>query len=378
MKMVANVDSNTHELFPQTLDFVFRQDGQNNRAEWIGKLLIYDSNGEIDLQNSSFIKEISDGNMYVGLSGDHLKNTIDTRRIILQYNYKERLQELLENTSFGGPLFGKMFGSNYKSVADLLDESSDLHIRNKDENVNGVDCFVLEGTSKYGKVTAWIAPEKGYSAMKWVIEKDPHHLFDEAPISTKWPSMKSWQVMFNVKELHEIIGEDNMEFAPKLAHFTFVINFRDGTENVSHFEWKTSDIELKPDFEALEAFKIDFPDGIRVFIRDFPGVNYKWENGKPVTFVDKGFLDVLDNEIEQIKCKVKAKPTRMAKGKTEVPCEESTLIADTQPETQTDIAKAQRGVLLESRPFSSLLLLVLIGLLIVTVITWMVFLLRRR
>ena len=34
MKMVANVDSNDHPFFPQTLDFVFRRDRDNNHAEW--------------------------------------------------------------------------------------------------------------------------------------------------------------------------------------------------------------------------------------------------------------------------------------------------------------------------------------------------------
>lgn len=372
MKMVANVDSNDHELFPQTLDFVFRQDGQNNRAEWIGKQLIYDSDGEIDLQNSAFIKDISDGNMYVGLEGDHLKNTIDARRIILRYNYKERLKQLLENTNYGGPLFGKMFGSNHKSVADLLGESSDLHIHDKNENINGVACFVLEGTSKYGKVTAWIAPEKEYSAMKWVIEKDPHHLFDDAVISTKWPNIEDWKITFDVKELHEVIDEDNTEFVPKLAHTNFTINFHDGTKNVDHFEWKTSDIQLKPDFEALGAFKIDFPNGIRVFIKDSPSVRYKWENGKPVTFVDQSFLDVLDNEIEQIKSEVKAEPTTATEKKIEVPPDEPVTPLDKAPEAPPDVADTQREVLSESRAFPALLV-ILIGLLIIGVIVWLVF-----
>jgi len=367
MKITANVDSDDHQLFPQTLDFVFRQDGQNNRAEWIGKQLIYDSDGEIDLQNSSFIKDISDGSMYVGLEGDHLKNTIDARRIILQYNYEERLKKLLENTNYGGPLFGKMYGSNHKSVADLLGESSDLHIHDKKKNINGVACFVLEGTSEYGKVTAWIAPEKGNSAMKWVIEKSPHHLFDDAVISTKWPSIKEWKITFDVKELHEIIDEDNTEFVPKLAHTNFTINFHDGTKNVDHFEWKTSDIQLKPDFEALGAFKIDFPDGIRVFNKDFPSVDYKWENGKPVTFVGRSYLDALDNEIEQIKSDVNTKSVEAPDKKDNVSQKEPPVV-----DTNVDTPRTERELLSESGS-SFKVLLIPIGLVIIGVIGWLAF-----
>lgn len=288
MNIVANVDSNDHEFFPQTLDFVFRQDMKSNRAEWLGKQLVYDSTGELNLLVSSSIKDIADGNMLARLQNDFFnKEAARSRFIVLRYNYKEKLKELLENPNWGGPLFGKMYGSNYKSVADLLGESTDLHILDKKEKINGVACFVLEGKSKYGKVTAWIAPEKGYNAMKWVIQKDPHHLFNDATISKR---TESWQVSFNVKEFHEVIVEDNTVFAPKLAYFTFTINFRDGTKNIDHFEYKTSDINLKPDFEALGAFKMDFPDGIKVFNEDLPGVRFKWENGKPVRGSKRGSI----------------------------------------------------------------------------------------
>ena len=307
MKMVANVDSNDvdsndHEFLPQTLDFVFRRDRDNNRAEWLGKQLIFGSGGDIDVLNSDFVKEIADGNMFVSLIGMSLAEQPDSRRVrvILLYNYTERLKALLENPNFGGPLFGKMYGSNYKSVADLLGEAANLHIHDEKENIDGVACFVLEGTSKYGKVTAWIAPEKGYNAMKWVIEKDSHHLFDDAAISKKWPSVEGGQVLFNVKELHEIIGEDNTVFAPKLAYFTHITNFRGGTKSVDHYEYKTSDIQLNPDFEALGAFKMDVPNGTRVVVVEHPGFRYVWENGNIVPAEDPTFEEI-DKIVEELK-----------------------------------------------------------------------------
>ena len=283
-------DSVDPKVFPQTSDFVFRQDVKSNRAEWVGKHLVYDSTGELNQLVSSSIKDIADGNMLARLHNDFFnfnKEAPRGRFIVLRYNYKEKLKEILENPNSGGPLFGKMYGSNYKSVADLLGESTRLHILDKKEKINGVACFVLEGKSKYGKVTAWVAPEKGYNAMKWVIQKDPHHLFNDAAISK---GTESWQVSFNVKELHEVIGEDKTVFVPKRAHFSHTINFRDGTKNIDHYEYKTSDIKLKPDFEALGAFKMDFPDGIRVFNKDFPGARFKWENGKPVRGPKRGSI----------------------------------------------------------------------------------------
>ena len=372
MKIQHRVDSNDNELFPQTLDFVFRQDRDNNRAEWIGKRLIFRGEGNIDLINSDFVKDIADGNMLVSLEGMRLKTEgLDSRRVILWYKYTEKLKELLENPNFGGPLFGKMYGSNYKSVADLLGESPDLHIRNKDENINGVACFVLEGTSKYGKATAWIAPEKGYNAMKWVIEKGPHHLFDDTVISTKWPSAEGSKVVFNSKELHEVIDEDNTVFIPKFAHFTHITYSRGGNKNVDHYEYKTSDIQLKPNFEALGAFKIDLPDGIRVFIRDFPSMRYRWQNGKPVPNFDKYVIQEIDKMVDDI-ITGKVPPALITDKKTEVAPNEPSAIADTEVGTQADTVETQREVSSESA--SSLVpVSLLIGLLIVGVIGWLVF-----
>ncbi len=344
MKITANVDSNDHDLFPQTLDYVFRWDRDNNRAEWLGKQLIHGSEGEVDMINSEVIKDIADGNMYIDFAGAKLANKVDSRRVILRYNYTESLKELLENPNHGGPLLGKMYGSNYKSVADLLDEATNLHIHDKKANINGVACFVLEGTSGYGKVTAWIAPEKGYNAMKWVIEKGPDHLFNDAAISKQWPSTKDWQVTYNVKELHKIISEDKTVFIPRLSSFNFHINFRDGTKNVDEFEYKTSDIQLNPDFEALGAFKIDLPDGLRVFNKDNPNLTFRWKNGRPVA--DAEATDKKDN----------------------VPQKEPPAVAD----TKADTPKTGREHRSESGP-SLTVLLIPIGLVIMGVIGWLAF-----
>jgi len=382
MKILTDVDSfdvdinnerhpGDEEIFPQKIDVVFRRDRHNNRVEWLGKRLVFGLQNNVDLASSRVVKTIADGNMFVDLQGGSLLDEDnDAARIILLHNYTERQGTLLGSPNRGGPLFGKMYGNNYKSVADSLGQSSDLYIHDKKENINGVACFILEGTSKYGNVTAWIAPEKGYNAMKWVIEKSSHSLFDKTPLSTKWPSVESGKDIFTLKELHEVKVEGRTVFVPKRAHFTHITNFRDGTKNVDEFEYQTSDIQLKPDFEALGAFKIDFPNGIRVFIKDSPSVHYKWENGKPVTFVDQSFLDVLDNEIEQIKSDVKAEPTTATEKKIEAPSDEPVTPLDKAPEAPPDVAGTQREVLSESRRPLLVPVLILIGLPMIGIVAW--------
>jgi hypothetical protein len=54
MRILQVVDSNDSEFFPQTFDFVFRQDSETLRAEWIGKRFILDEQGNINLFHSDF------------------------------------------------------------------------------------------------------------------------------------------------------------------------------------------------------------------------------------------------------------------------------------------------------------------------------------
>jgi hypothetical protein len=286
------------EGFPHTSDIIFRRDRDNNRAEWLGQYLVRDSQGDVDLDSSRITKDIANGKIFVGLGGPGLADLTgkrDGRFASLQYNYTEKIKGLLEHPTGGGPLFGKMYGSSYKSVPDLLGEASNLHIHDKTESINGVVCFVFEGTSAYGKTTAWIAPEKGYNAMKWVIEKASHSLYDSTALSLRWPRIEGWQVTYNVKELYEIPSEDRAIFVPKTSYYAHSIHFRDGTQTVNRGEYETSDIQLKPDFAALGAFEIDLPDGTRVFNADFPSMRHIWLNGKPVLDIDTSLILELDH-----------------------------------------------------------------------------------
>ncbi|MHC4657328.1 MAG: hypothetical protein ACYS91_20255 [Planctomycetota bacterium] len=355
MKILTDVDSfdvdinnerhrSDEEIFPQKIDVVFRRDRQNNRVEWLGKRFVYGLQNNVDLASSRVVKTIADGNIFVDLQAENLLDEYYPSRIMLLHYYKERQGSLLGNPNSGGPLFGKMYGNNYISIADSLGQSSDLYIYDKKEKINGVACFILEGTSEYGKVTAWIAPEKGYSAMKWVIEKSSQSLFDNTPLSTKWPSVESGKDIFTLKELHEVKVEGKTVFVPKRAHFTHITNFRDVTKNVDEYEYQTSDIQINPDFEALGAFKIDFPEGTRVFNKDNPNLIFRWKNGKPVA--DAEATDTKDNVSQK-------EPPAGADTKVETPITERELPSESGP--------------------SLTVLLIPIGLVIIGVIGWLAF-----
>jgi len=150
---------------------------------------------------------------------------------------------------------------------------------------------VLEATTEHGKVTAWIAPDKGYSALKWSIHKTGDDLFNDRPISSK-----SWLAVFDAVELQKV-GD---VFVTKDGNFTLTIKGTDGTTRVASYKYETSDIQLNPDFDILGAFKIDLPDGTRVYMKEYPGIHYIWENGKIVPADDPTFEEI-DKMVDELK-----------------------------------------------------------------------------
>lgn len=145
--------------------FIFRRD--HDRCEWVGQQLIFDEKGNVDPVRSQVIKEIINGELYANVISTPLNAR--PRGVVIKRDYNEERERLLEDSDYGGPLFGRMYGCSHKSIGDLLSESATLYMRPERENINGIPCYVLEATTKYGKVTAWIAPGKGYSALKWTM-----------------------------------------------------------------------------------------------------------------------------------------------------------------------------------------------------------------
>jgi hypothetical protein len=365
LRAVVTVHSTAgeRELFPQTLDFVFRHDRDTHRAEWLGRLLIYGEDGKIDPRNSMVIKDIADGHMLASLEYDRLAAETDrSRRIMLWYNYEERLKHLYENPNYGGPLFGAMYGSSHKTVAGLFEASPDLHVRRERENINGVPCLVLEGTSPYGKATAWIAPDKGHSAMKWTIEKDPHHLFDDTVLSHKWPGLERSQATFEVKETQEVAAEGSTTFAPAAAVFTHLVS-HNGITDVDTYEYTVTDIQPNPDFAALGAFKMDLPDGVRVFDQQAPGIRFQWENGRPEAIIDQSFLSDLDREIAVLK-----NDAHVESGESPVKPSQTTV---NEPPTPVGLSQAPVANARRTRPY------VWVAVVVAVAIGWLVLRWRR-
>jgi hypothetical protein len=346
-------------------NIVYRRD--HDRTEWIGNNLVLDQKGIVDVSKSFVTNEVMTGEYDGHVIGK--LNELPIRATISK-DYQDRQKALFNDPEHGGVLFGKIFGNNHKSVAELLAGATELRLRDVQQDIGDTSCYVLEATTEYGKVTAWIAPEKGYNALKWTIHKTSGDLYDEKPLFT---SLTSWTAVFDDVELQKV---DDM-FITTGGTWTHTRNSTDGHTSVSHYKYKVGEVDLNPDFEALGAFVFNVPNGTPVAMEEFPGIGYIWQDGKPVTVVDQKFLDVLDNQIGQIKDEVKAESERLTDKEAIVAPGKSASTVEKKSVVQDDAAESQRKVLLESRPFPVQVLIPL-GLLIIGIIVWRVFLLKGR
>jgi len=273
--VIMQLDPNREgQHFPRSeAHFVHRRDG--SRCEWIGEGMALDDKGKIIVESHSLIKSIFTGEKCIQVSGPPEGLGLPFGAFIRSSNFEDEQKSQFEDPRLAGPLNGNIFGNSHKGVAELLSVANDFALRSGMETINGVSCYVLEGTTNYGRVTAWIAPEKGHNALKWVIDKKPTDFFNETRRSDKWPGSGRWTATLDSVEVQNIGGV----FVISGGVFTHITEYK-GKTTVSLNKCKRTEIDLNPDFEALGAFKLNLPDGTRVHIKEYPGVRYKWQNGK--------------------------------------------------------------------------------------------------
>ena len=243
-------------------EYTFRRDRE--RIEWIGKIIHLVEN----INNSHNRMDIMTGEYY--LKASYLFDR-KPEFATIQLDYKELQQDMLEDNDTGGPLFGRLYMTDRKNIIEIIKEAQDITLSNERENINGISCYEIKGKSKYGEITAYIAPDNGFSVMKWMINKGPEHY--KGPLE-----IKNWIVTYEVKELIKI----NDTFVPGAANHVNVIEEVNGIKHVGTCNYKTNNVVLKPDFDALGAFKINLPDDTPIRIMEHPELEYTWHGGKIV------------------------------------------------------------------------------------------------
>lgn len=163
-------------------------------------------------------------------------------------------------------------------AAALFREAADqLCIRETDELIDGIACKVLEGQLRGIDLKLWIAPSRGYNALKQVVEWDGPDLLRDQTLE----SMGISRILHIVDQIKiEQIGD---VFVPISGQSVGTTYFKDGRQLFTRISPRRSDIRLKPDFAALDAFTITLPVGTRIRQEeDRDGSYYQWRKESPV------------------------------------------------------------------------------------------------
>lgn len=286
------IPSGYTEKEPYKLTYSFNRN--NNMLKWDGNIGTLDKKGEIDPNNNYIIKKIITDQEYWNVTGDKKLSTLNA---MVTNDFNEEKENHLDSDEFGGPLFGRIFGNGHKNVIELLEESKNVVLKDDKNEIIGIDCYVVEGSTKHGKVTVWISPTKKYSILKWEIKKSGEDFIDNSPISES--GIISWEAVFECIE----IQQTGTSFIPKTAKFDFSSRLKDGSTHLRHIVYKINDLQLNPDFESIDIFKIDLPEGTKIFKQKELGIKYIWKNGKIEQDVNESAFDEIDKTIDKFKQK---------------------------------------------------------------------------
>jgi hypothetical protein len=294
-EILERSDANIPDVHSE-IQLFCRQDGNDN--EWIGKISAFDANGKYVDDSSLKIQDIFANGQYFTISPwqsgpDRVPRNAMITRDSNPY-YQQRLEELRGDETRGGPLFGRISENNRYSIADLLGSDAKMSMRPDMEQVRGNSCYVLEATTRYGHITAWIAPDKAYNALKWSVEKGPNDLVYDKPAGA---IVEKGIYEFDLFDFQEINGV----MIPKNASYIATIRIAGAGKNVWHVTYQASQVSLNPDFKALGAFKPNVPEGIRVRLLETPGILYVWQNGRAVVDVNGPTFEEIDKAIDQFK-----------------------------------------------------------------------------
>lgn len=202
--------------------------------------------------------------------------------------------------AYGGACLDGFFWGDLQSIDVILKNASKIDVRSQMENVNGVECYVIDAITDNGKYAVWITPEHGYNIAKAEVHKSNNDKYFGAPLNYEVPipegmTFSKMQQAGKIKDVFFFLDSVNFRevngvWIPDEAISRTITNYED-QETIYKKHYKRTQIDLDPDFKAIGAFIPDIPEGANVHLREAPGIRYIWEKGKLVPRIDEDALD---------------------------------------------------------------------------------------
>jgi hypothetical protein len=259
-------------------------------------------------------------------------------RVIINKKQNDWEIKRLQNGHVASPLLG--FFSGAMDRADVvLREARNMSVRDKTEQINGVDCYVVDADTNWGKYTVWLDPEHGHNIAKAIVLHiaGENHLFFGRPFEVAGRKL-TWSI--EIARFKEIDGV----WVAVEAYQLYDRDFGNGNYEKTKTHTKLTEVILNPEHDSLGSFAHDnIPNGTPVYIVQVPSIQYTWQDGELIPDVDEAVITEIDKITEEIMAKGEVPPS--LKDKKEpgtVPATVSDLLdkyAASQDKLQSFIAK---------------------------------------
>jgi len=250
-------------------DVTHRRDG--DRWESFGRCQF---EGKLDGDPYSFNEEFRDlvlNDYYLRYSQ---RDSGSEREAFVVTDVREMLLNLQAQSAHGGFLEGLTGGiGSATHQAEAMCDSNDVRYVGQ-ETLGSTSCHVVEAKTEYGTFTVWLAPQKGYNALKSVWRKSGRDILREK-IRIEDQGITEWTETVDAVDVQEIDGV----FLPVAGRLTGKTKWASGEESEDHVVVQRRDIVLHPDFQALGAFQIVLPEGTEVRLTGNAQRTFRWSQG---------------------------------------------------------------------------------------------------
>ena len=156
----------------------------------------------------------------------------------------------------------------------LHDRSTRLSLRNEPEVIDGVGCYVLDVSSKYGRGTIWLDPEHGYNIAQAYFNIRSGDIVGGRPVAAGCDAHYYLKdVTFQLADGVWFPTEGTIESRSDLLL---------GDREAHRYHHKITDLKLNPDMDAMNAFSTaDIPNGTQC---SYMGsrATFIWQSGRLV------------------------------------------------------------------------------------------------
>ena len=244
----------------------------------------------IDISGSHIFLELLPDLSWTGRSVVNSKEWITASRKVEQKAYKggvysanlkEGLRQALCALEHGGFLDGYFELFPQRRLMEFLQEAHDLHA-SREETVDGTPCKVVEGTTPYGVITAWLAPSKGHLPLKLLYKKGPNDLLGPGTPVTAGSINRPGEVIQTQGVTGLLDGVEvkplNGAYVCVAGRFVQTQRLTRGPDCVSEYATRRKDIDLHPNFEGTDAFESPLAPGAVMTNNEDPnsGIIYRW------------------------------------------------------------------------------------------------------